>query len=148
MRLKFIVTLLVVLGLAVYLGGQFTRPLGPPSKGERMKHFVACFRAEMDPTEEQIRELKEKILTDDDAILALDKELRKATEALESKLETPGVVDADLLGLYSAVEKLRGQMSENHFKRMLVLRSILTPEQQKKFLVCKRKMGPPALPHE
>jgi hypothetical protein len=29
-----------------------------------------------------------------------------------------------------------------------MLRSILTPQQRAKFLVCKRKMGPAVLPHE
>lgn len=124
----------------------FFKPPAPPSKEERTKQFISCFREVFNPTDEQLNTLKTKILTDD-AMAGVAAEMERERDEMEKRMESDAQ-DEELLQRFHKVEELRSKMSEDHFRRMLALRSILTAEQRSKFLECKRRMGPPQLPHE
>jgi uncharacterized protein YecT (DUF1311 family) len=138
---------LSIFGAFLFLSGCHFLSPHPPTPEERAKQFVDCFRREFNPTDEQLNTLKEKILkaTEEDKQNA--KELRVATEHLETGLES-STSETDLIAAFSKVKELKNRMSESHFLKMLALRSVLTAEQRSQFLVCKRKMGAPVLPHE
>jgi len=133
--------------LAVLASCSF-HPPAPPSKEEREREFVRCFREEMQPTDEQVKQLQGEILRPDAATRQAAEDLRKETNDLERLLETPAAKDPELLDHFRRVGALRDRLSEDHFRKMLVLRGILRDDQKKRFLDCKRKMGPPQLPQE
>jgi Spy/CpxP family protein refolding chaperone len=139
-------TLLTLFAIATALAA--CTPPRPPTQQEKLQQFVHCFREEMQPTDDQVNQLQGKILGDDKDIKIVDESFRKATDALETQLENPAASDAELLPLYRKVAGIRAQLQEDHFRRMLQLRNILTPEQKKKFLACKRKLAPPTPPQE
>lgn len=123
-------------------------PPAPPTQAERQKEFARCFRAELDPTDEQVKALEEKVFQGTDSVKAVADALRKETEALDARLESVDAKDEELLEGFRKVGALRARMSEDHFRRMLLLRSVLSDAQKRNFLACKRKLGPPSLPHE
>ena len=123
-------------------------PPAPPTMAERQKQFARCFRAELDPTDEQVKALEEKVFQGSDSMKAVAEALRKETEILDARLESVDAKDEEFLSGFHRVGELRAKLSEDHFRRMLLLRSVLTDAQKMKFLACKRKLGPPALPHE
>lgn len=122
-------------------------PPRPPSKQERAEQFARCFREEMNPSPEQITSLQ-ALLGDESRIQAVNSGLQAATDKLEKALESPKAAEPELLSLFKEVDQLKSKLSEDHFHRMLMLRSLLSDEQKARFLVCKRKLGPPVLPHE
>ncbi len=122
--------------------------LKPPSKAERLNSFITCFREEFSPSDGQLKDIQERILKDDNEVLEAAKKLTSTHEELEIKLESEAS-EAEVLNLFYQVTSLQNKLSENHFKKMLVLRETLTPQQRLKFLVCKRRLAPPQLPpHE
>lgn len=140
--------LLSVIALSFFAGCTL-HPPPPPSPEERQKEFARCFRAELDPTDEQVKALEERVLAAGTfAAQSVAAALKKETDALEARLESTDAKDEELLTLYAKVAELKAKMSEDHFRRMLLLRSVLSDAQKQKFLTCKRKMGPPVLPHE
>lgn len=122
-------------------------PPSPPTREQRQAEFVRCFREEMRPTEAQLKTLQEQIFKNTGEVEDVANQLRKAGEKLDLALESDATND-DLMTNFKEVASLKAKLSEDHFRRMLVLRGILTAEQRRNFLVCKRKMGPAALPHE
>ncbi|MGZ3653618.1 MAG: Spy/CpxP family protein refolding chaperone [Bdellovibrionota bacterium] len=137
----------IILALTMSACSKLFSPPMPPTPEDRQKEFVHCFREEMQPTDEQVKILEGRIFVDHPEIHGVAESLKKANEELEKGLESE-TADPVLLDRFHQVARLRNQLSEDHFKRMLVLRSVLTPEQRAKFLNCKRRMGPSSLPHE
>jgi hypothetical protein len=123
------------------------KPPAPPSKSERQKEFVSCFRQEFDPTDQQLEILEKRIFSNTFEVEQIANQLKITTQELERHLESD-TSDAEVLDDFHKVGVLKQKMSEDHFRRMLALRAILTSSQRKKFLACKRKLGPSVLPHE
>ena len=112
------------------------------------RRFVECFRKELSPTEAQISTLEGKVFAGTAEVEKVGEALRAASAKLEAGLEDPSVKEPELLERFRNVSELRGRLSEDHFRRMLLLRSVLSPEQVSRFLSCKRKLGPPGLPQD
>tara|TARA_Y100000031_G_C8024650_1_gene294258 strand:+ start:93 stop:575 length:483 start_codon:yes stop_codon:yes gene_type:complete len=102
---------------------------GDSKKGEKMQKFID----ELGLSEEQQAQMKEQRQGHKDEIKEFYEEVRGLRDALKAELEKPDSNEATINSLATRLKALEGKKIDFRIQKVLELKSILTPEQFKKF---------------
>ncbi|MCP5468357.1 MAG: Spy/CpxP family protein refolding chaperone [Deltaproteobacteria bacterium] len=103
--------------------------------GQRGKQFLECFEREYQPTAEQMQQIEDLYEKSGDWRESREK-MRESRKSLHDAMRSDAS-EAELRKKFNEMQKMKQEMHQKHFEKMLKLRSILTPEQREKIGACR-----------
>lgn len=132
---------LLVLSLALGVHAEKKDKRGPRDANGK-GGFMACFKEKFQPTEEQIKKVKELVQAQKENRKDANQEDRRmkveeATRDFESALKGSASA-SEIRSQYNKVLEMREGHRVDRLDKLLAIREILTPEQRKKIGECRK----------
>ena len=134
---------LSVLALSLALGAHAEKKDKPEGRhGKDGGGFMACFKEKFQPTEDQLKKVKELVRAQRESRKEMDHKERRAkvdeaTQEFESALKGSASA-SDVRSKYNKVLEMREGHRIDRLDKLLAIREILTPEQRKKIGECRK----------